>query len=359
MSVGIKDRSIARGRSAALLLGVWTLVALLNATQWQLINDSYGAAKPWSAYFGPALTVSLIWAALTPAILWLGRRIPMNAARWRKGLALHLVAGSLLSVAHTLIYVLLLGVLFGGDEALTPGLQLLQRKLATSFQANFLIYAIVAAGAAGAEALRTLGAQELERAQLKGQIAETAAAALRQQVQPHFLFNALNAISALVRTQPVEAERMIARLGDLLRLSLNANRNPDASLSDELQLIDAYLAVEQMRLGSRLNVVRRIAPEVEAARLPTLLLQPLVENAIRHGIAPSPRPSTLTLTAALDGAYLDVQVADDGVGASDIRENIGLGHTRQRLAHLFPGRHAFDIETKKGNGFRVRLRVPQ
>lgn len=335
----------------------WTLVALFNATQWRLIDLSYGKDQPWAHYLPPALMANALWALLTLAIIGLALKLPLRGPhRWRN-LGLHTLFGATVAVGHSLLYVALLSVTSG--KSLAAATSLLAQKLATTFQINLLIYAVIAAGVFGYQALSDLRRRELEQARLETRLAQAAASALKAQLQPHFLFNALNAISALIRTRPLEAERMLARLGDLLRLSLDGAGDQERSLAEELTFVDAYLAVERYRLGSRLTVRTDLAPGVEAARLPSLILQPLVENAVRHGVAPARRACTLRIRATLADQRLDLSVEDDGVGAETVVEGVGLGNARQRLAHLYGGQAGLTVTCSPGRGFTVRLTAPQ
>jgi LytS/YehU family sensor histidine kinase len=222
-----------------------------------------------------------------------------------------------------------------------------------------MIYAIIVGVVLGARAFRSLRDRELVAARLETQLADAQAAALRAQLQPHFLFNTLNAISALVPEDPVIAQRLLARLGDLLRLSIAQHRTQLNPLADEVDFTDAYLAIEQTRLGDRLRIVRRIEPQALTAGVPALLLQPLVENAVRHGIAPLVGGGTLTIEAAVEGERLRLIVADDGKGTDHVGDGIGLGNARQRLRQLYGERQSLEIETARGKGFRVTVEIPR
>ena len=344
-------------RLLTFVASAWTLVALFNATQWRLIDLSYGKDQPWTQYLAPAFMANALWALLTLAIIGLALKLPPKGPHRARNLALHALLGSTVAVTHSLIYVALLSLTSG--KSLEDATALLAQKLATTFQINLLIYVVVAGGVFGYQALSDLRRRELEQARLETQLAQTSAAALKAQLQPHFLFNALNAISALIRSNPLEAERMLARLGDLLRLSLDGAATQERSLAEELAFVDAYLAVEQYRLGSRLTVRTDLAAGVEAARLPTLILQPLVENAVRHGVAPSRRACTLQIRAALADQRLDLSVEDDGVGAATVVEGVGLGNARQRLSHLYGDQACLTVTSRPGQGFTVRLTAPQ
>ncbi|WP_044564176.1 sensor histidine kinase [Azospirillum sp. B4] len=332
------------------IAGIWLIIGLVLGGQWYVNDLAYDAAKPWWVY-SAAIVASTLWAAMTPLVFALAGRIGFERGHALRSIGLHIVTGLLLSVAHTLIYVFILSLIFGSGE------NMLWRKMAGSLQGNLLTYATLTGIVIAGRAYHRLTAHEIDAARLQTQLAEAETAALRAQLQPHFLFNALNAISALVRSEPLRAERMIARLGELLRLSIDGQRGPLTTLGDELDFTDAYLAIEQARLGERLTILRDIAPDTLSAVLPSLLIQPLVENAVRHGIAPLPTGGTITLTARMAEGHLHLTVRDDGAGGGAVREGIGLTNSRRRLERLCEGN--FDIATAPGQGFRVDIRIPQ
>jgi len=186
--------------------------------------------------------------------------------------------------------------------------------------------------------------------------------ALRLQLQPHFLFNTLNAISTLVHRDADAADELISDLSDLLRASLE-NKDHEVPLAREIELLDRYLAIEQTRLGSRLRIVRDIDPAATAALVPTFLLQPLAENAIRHGLEPRAAPGTLTISARRDGAELRLAVTDDGVGlgvkaARTARHGIGLSNSEERLRTLHNGRARLELISPPEGGVRVEVVLP-
>jgi two-component system sensor histidine kinase AlgZ len=202
--------------------------------------------------------------------------------------------------------------------------------------------------------------ERLSRAVLDVRDAELRA--LRYQLNPHFLFNSLNAISALVANdRNREANRMIARLGDFLRATLEGGSAHEVALADELALTETYLDVEKARLGQRLVVRLQIGPEVMGARVPYLLLQPLVENAIRHGIALRHEPGRLDLRVFRDQERLCLVLANEGK-ASEARaappSAVGLRNVRERLTNLYQGDHAFDTEAREDGGYIVRIAIP-
>lgn len=188
--------------------------------------------------------------------------------------------------------------------------------------------------------------------------------ALRYQLQPHFLFNTLNAISTLVASgQNRDANRMIARLADFLRATLHGGETHEVALADELALMEAYLDVEKARLGHRLVVRTQVGPDVLGARVPYLLLQPLVENAIRHGIAQRALPGRLELAVLRQSGRLHLEVANDGGHAEPIAAPgrstaIGLGNVRKRLENLYPGDHSIRAGHRPDGGYLVQIDLP-
>jgi len=202
-----------------------------------------------------------------------------------------------------------------------------------------------------------------ERARALDQLAEAQLHSLRLQLQPHFLFNTLNTIVALIATEPRAAERMVAGLSELLRASLRLADEQEVPLARELDHLRLYVDIQQTRFGDRLAVAMDVDPAVRGALVPSLLLQPLVENAIRHGITPRASGGRISVRATRDADELRLEVRDDGVGAAThdgvlAREGVGLTNTRERLRRLHGSRHRFAYESRVGSGFAVRIAVP-
>jgi signal transduction histidine kinase len=212
--------------------------------------------------------------------------------------------------------------------------------------------------------LQRLHARRLHRRQ----VAETEVSlsraqlhALSVELQPHFLFNTLNAIAALVRADPRTAESMLVKLSDLLRLTLDGGAGGESSLGDEMERLELYVALQEMRFGPRLTVTTTVPSEILGARVPSMLLQPLVENALTHGIGPKAGPGAIAITGARSGDRLVLSVVDDGVGLpadARSRERIGVGNTRARLAALFPKDHRFELAPEESGGVRATIDIP-
>ena len=208
----------------------------------------------------------------------------------------------------------------------------------------------------------TLAAQERER--LEVQLTRAQLESLKHQLQPHFLFNALNAITALIPTNAKAAQRTIHGLGELLRLSLNSSAEHEVRLDRELELLGHYLDIQRVRFQDRLTIQMSIDPNARRAFVPNLLLQPLVENAIRHGIGPRAVGGTIDVTVVCQGDQLHLCVRDDGVGAALgptgalAREGVGLANSRARLKHLYGDRQRLSVSTAPDSGFVVEIDLP-
>ena len=223
-----------------------------------------------------------------------------------------------------------------------------------------MIYVLVVMAALAWQYAREAHERTLAAATLQGQLVEARLHALTAQLQPHFLFNTLNAISALVRENPSQAERLLARLSELLRQTLREGTQPETTLESELAFLEKYVEVQETRFGPRLAVTFEVDPDVLDARVPRLLLQPIVENAIRHGIAPRSGPGSVHVGAARQGSQVRLTVRDDGVGlpSAELREGIGLRTTRARLREMYGDAHAFTLDPNADGGTTCTLTLP-
>lgn len=229
---------------------------------------------------------------------------------------------------------------------------------------GFLLYWVIAGVTWASVAAANARDREQALVQSEALRAKAELSALRGQLDPHFLFNTLHTASVLTRHDPATAALALERLADLLRYVLDAHRGAreDVSLADELAFVDSYLLLEGLRLGERLSVQRNIAPEALGARVPSLSLQPLVENALRYGISERREGGSLSLAAAVDGRTLVLRVSDDGPGATALHpprgSGVGLDTLRQRLAAKFGAAASLDVQTAPGAGFHVTVRIP-
>jgi LytS/YehU family sensor histidine kinase len=336
----------------------WTILGCVFA----LPELSTGSDRRESLLFSLAEWWS--WGLVTPLILWADRKIPVS----RKQLARRILAHFLPSLLVTSVYVYLFGTLraaFGIEE--WDGLfniRFLADALGGMFLWNWLIYWLILGAWQAYHYYDHYVAGELRLERLEKSFAETRLNALRMQLDPHFLFNALNTISSQVERDPKLARRMIEHLGDLLRLSLESKDRQEIPLAEEMAFLEHYLAIQKIRFGDHLRIETQISPEVKYASVPCLFVQPLVENAIRHGISRRASGGTVIVSARRNGNRLAIHVLDDGVGlpAGWTLENsggTGLSVTRQRVAGLYPaGEASFAVNRRAGGGTEVEISLP-
>jgi len=277
-------------------------------------------------------------------------------APWRF-IVVHASAGLIAALLQAGVFAVAFFPLYGPPNGHQHPGQLWMGMIAAHLPSNLLIYAALVAVRLTFAVRDRAREREAHAAALEARLVQAELSALRAQLQPHFLFNTLNGVSALIAEDPTAAQRMVARLGDLLRMTLDGGEAAEAPLAREAAFLEAYLEIERVRYP-RLTAKVEIDPAAADALIPPLLLQPLVENAIRHGLAPLARAGVLTVTARRQGQRLLLEVADDGAGAAAIDPRIGLSNTRERLAQTFGGDHGFEIVTAPDEGFRVRLDLP-
>jgi signal transduction histidine kinase len=304
------------------------------------------------------------WALLTPGILWLARRFPFERGVWLRSVPVHLAGVFVCTLAHvTLVMLGRMNIYAWRGESPGAWPAEFQRMFFLNFDYEMMTYwAIVGVSHVlryhyEAQA-RTLSASRLETRLMEAQLQS-----LQRQLQPHFLFNTLNTISALIHRDVEAADAMLARLGDLLRLSFENLGVQEVALEQELDFLRQYVAIEQARFRERLTVTFDVAPDALDCLVPNLLLQPLVENAIRHGIGPRVGPGHVLVRAARTGAVLELEVRDDGVGVpaaqlSDLEQGVGLSNTRSRLAHLYGADHRFEVRLPADGGLSVLIAIP-
>jgi two-component system LytT family sensor kinase len=348
-----------RRQRLAVIFTVWTLVGLFYGTRPYL--RALSVSKPFPDLNGllANLADAYVWALLTPAILWLARRFPLQRGRWARSLEVHLPAGALLAVFSVAANVQVSRWLWPDAPAeFFP-------YFASTIHWNVQWYWIIVGVGHALDVYRRYRDRELRASQLETQLARAQLEALKVQVQPHFLFNTLNTISELVHEDPAEADRMIVRLGDLLRLTVDNAGTQEVALRRELEFLNAYLEIEQARFRDRLTVRMEVDPETLDALVPNLLLQPLVENALHHGIAERPGPGCVTVSARLEGRLEDrrlrLEVRDDGTGlpaGGAVRERVGVGNTRARLRRLYGPDHRFELRGGAGRGVVVTVSIP-
>lgn len=343
-------------------LGTWTVPAILS-TSLILVRPG-GEDRLWWTTLLEQLPNWWIWAALTPGVLWLAERLPIDADRLRHGVIVHLVLGTFVVVLYMGAQAPFAILAEGREVTLLSWRDAVMGGLAFQFVTHFVIYfAIVGVGLV-LRTTRILREREVLSARLESQLAVARIDALRASLQPHFLFNTLNVISGLVREgQPTRAVDMIARLSGLLRHTLDHVTTPEIPLHQELEALERYVEIEEIRFEDRLEVERSIDPEVHDVLVPALLLQPLVENAVHHGIGRRAGAGWIRIEASEVEGRLRIAVIDDGAGVGhdfDLHQplGVGLGHTQKRLRELHGDAADVTIQRVTPHGTEVSVLLP-
>jgi signal transduction histidine kinase len=351
-----KPRSWLFGVAAALLASVFV------ATQNYVVFLDRGQPQPWPLLLALELPVWLTWLAAAPGIFALSRRIPISGRhRWRN-LLIHVPAGAATVFATLLVVAVLKWPIVRAQ--LPPGAGVLDAAVAEYrriFGIFILIYFGIVAIHHAVASQREAERRALRAAQLETQLERSRADLLRMQLHPHFLFNTLHAISALMDRDTHAARRMITRLSDLLRLSLDNDAEHEVTLEEELEFLDRYLEIQKIRFGDRLTVRYDVDAAARTLLVPRLLLQPLAENAITHGLARNEAAGTLALEARRVDGRLVIRVLDDGPGVPEggpRRQGVGLGNTRALLEQLYGAEQRVVLENRAGGGCEVRIELP-
>ncbi len=406
------------GYALAIALGCFTVFGLVTASQIKLSSAAFGRDVPWPVALTAGLMDSLVWVPLGLPIAWLARRFALPSDRWPLHLGV-LATGALVATltygtVHATATEYLVpeslqigrfwrprpptppeGPREGGAVTVPQGAPGTSREtvphsegprdrrsrgrgresdpsgsgfwdrarfvVTTRWHMHLLIYSAIVGVVHWTRQQQHLREREAQARELSRQLTEARLHALRMQLNPHFLFNTLNAIATLVHRSPQAADEMISSLSDFLRLTLNSDNRPQSTLDREIEFARRYLDIERARFGERLVFRELVEPACLSCLVPTLVLQPLLENAVRHGIEPLERPGMITLQAARKGDHLVVAITDTGAGLApknDGRTGIGLANTRQRLHELHGHAASLELRDALGGGLCVELRIP-
>lgn len=343
---------------------VWTLFALFFASQFALQNQlSPNPVSFWRILMWQ-LVSGYIWFVISPIILYLARRFPFDEGRWRTSVPVHLFACIAIALGQLLLDTFFLTRLgYPANRSFPNFFEAYKFFVLVNVHLSILIYMGVVAIWSTYSYYQKYRERLLEASQLEARLAQSRLQVLKMQLHPHFLFNTLNAISELIYKDPESADRMLTDLSDLLRLSFENLEVQEISLKQELEFLEKYLEIEQMRFNDRLSVNMHIAPDVLDASVPNMILQPLVENAIKHGIAPRSSGGRIDINAFRSNGHLEIDVSDDGLGVpfgdlQNLPEGVGLSNTRRRLMHLYGKEHRFDLRKLEKGGLGVSLEIP-
>jgi two-component system, LytTR family, sensor kinase len=365
LSPGIKAW-LWRWRWPLMVLGVGAYSLLTAAQHYTaMVNKKVpvGDNSDFGMFVRAALTMWYGWALLAPAIWIVATRWGFRRLSWPSALGLHLLLAPIFTIAQLAVHVLIdIPVEWMLHQPFDPIAHF--REIFPGYYVRDVVtYWVIVGLVHGIEFYRATRRQQLRASQLEMRLAEARLQVLKAQLQPHFLFNTLHAISALMHRDVDEADRMVARLSQLLRMSLDTAGLQEVSLRQELELLKPYLEIESARFGERLRIALDIDPAALDAQVPSLVLQPLVENAIRHGVAPRAAPGRIEVRATQQEGALTLTVKDDGPGLKgaapeDIRRGVGLSNTEARLFELYGARQKLRLADATGGGFEVTVTLP-
>ena len=326
-----------------LFVTAWAALSLLFAPEAYLSFYVRGVSIGWRQAIELTLVNSFVVLALVPGIVWITRRWPVERCNWRAALAAHIPACLIFSLAHSGLY-----------WAACHLYQEVGGTLFFRFHPNLLSYWAVVGFTQALDYLRKSQAHERRVAQLQLSL-------LKSQLQPHFLFNTLHTISAMMHVDVNGADTMISRLSELLRVTLANIGKDESTLAEELDFIRTYLDIERVRFGERLETQIDAPADTLDALVPTMVLQPLVENCVRHGISLRMQDGRIAIQARREENRLVLTVKDNGVGlvpTASPRQGLGISNTRARLEQLYPQDHVFSLQTGAQAGVEVTVNIP-
>jgi len=354
------DRFPARWLAIA---GLWLLLTTIFASQlyWA------GYVTPWTKAFRSEAVYWLAWWIIAPTVFVICRKLHAGKRGWQRYVAVLLLGAFVASLLHSLLVDVLNSArgwlewwLVGSTENSAAPFAGAPARAIRLAGINLPIFGAIVLAWHAAIYYRESRDRQLQSVELESVLRQSQLQALRSQLNPHFLFNTLHSIAELVHENPKLAETLLVRLGALLRKALAPRVQHEVTLAEEIDFIRGYLEIEQMRLGARLQVEWEIAPEALDCKIPGMILQPLIENSIRHGIGPLDGPGKLKISARRDNEFLHLDLRDNGCGlpedASARAAGIGLSNTEARLRHLYGERQRLDLIND--NGCVVRLRLP-
>lgn len=355
-------------RNSLIVIGVFTFFAILNFIQFAIFMSSVGhEGKDFPPIYKIILSIMrdwYIWAILIPLIYWLFRRFPIRADHWIPDIILNVFVG----IAFLLFKAFLDAVLsfwFSPfpirEETILD--QIFHTLLSPHIYGNLILFGAILSVMYSMEYYKRFRERELLSVKLEAELAASQLLLLKNQIQPHFLFNTLNAISSLIYQDTHKADEMIVLLSDLLRYSLSNLEVNEIPLKEEIKCLKKYLEIEKIRFEDHLLIEYQISPDTLEIPVPTMLLQPLVENSIRHGIAKRAAVGKISIQTYNDSEFLHIFIQDDGPGLSveqrqTLTEGIGLANVRQRIKRLYGYANGYVLTEAPNGGLCVQVRIP-
>ena len=318
----------------------------------------------WSRVLLSSLAQWWTWGLLTPLIIWTDARLPFNESQLGMRIAAHLLASVVITILYFYVSLSIRAILGVGMWNALKDTRFLGMAFKQGLLWSWVVYWVIFGAYQTFRYYKCFLASELRLARMERNFSQARLNALRMQLDPHFLFNALNTISSQVDRDPRLARTMIEHLGDLLRLSLDTRDRQEIPLAEELAFLDHYVAIQKIRFAENLRIEIEVAPEVKYALVPCLIVQPLVENAIRHGISERASGGTVTVTAQSGPQRLDLRVMDDGVGLPpgwtiESSSGMGLSVTRERIAGFHADENSrISVRPRRGGGTEVEISLP-
>ncbi|MGH9873252.1 MAG: sensor histidine kinase [Pyrinomonadaceae bacterium] len=361
-SIKIRRRPWVR---LAAIWGIWTFIGLVFTLQGYF--TSYRSERPMlftdSLYL--QMTWAYVWALATPLVLWAAARLPIERTNWIRSALLHIPISILLSVVLTALARVVIWLRWSYPEGKPLTFESISNFVIGNFSEGIGIYLLIALMSYAYSYYRRFREGQLIALQLEAQLSQAQLQALKMQLHPHFLFNTLHSISALLNKDIEAARKMITRLGDFLRLTLENSGSQEVTLKQEMEFLSCYLEIERIRFQNRLVTRMDLGDQTLDAKVPNLILQPIVENAIRHGIAPRSTPGLLEIEAKQLNGRLRIQVRDNGPGLPEHRtsqnlfkKGLGLANTETRLKQMYGADHLFDLSNDPAGGLVVTLEIP-
>jgi two-component system, LytTR family, sensor kinase len=349
----------------ALIWGIWTFIGMVFSFQGYF--TSYRSERPMP--FSESLYIQMTWAYLfalaTPLILWAAARLPIERSNWIRSSLIHVPISIILSVLLTALGRVLIWLRFGYAIGKPLTFDSVTNFVVSNFSEGIGIYLLIALTSYAYNYYQRFREGQLKTLQLEAQLSHAQLQALKMQLHPHFLFNTLHSISALLHSDIPAARKMITRLGDFLRLTLENSGSQEVTLKQETEFLSCYLEIERIRFQNRLVTRINLGEQTLDAQVPNLILQPIVENAIRHGIAPRSTPGLIEIEAKQQNGTLRIQVRDNGPGLPEHRtseilfkKGLGLANTETRLERLYGAAHLFDLRNCPDGGLIVTLEIP-
>jgi two-component system LytT family sensor kinase len=353
-------------KKTGLIFLSWTLFGVFFAVQGYASSVYFNQPIPFSRSLSLWLVCGYAWMLLTPEVIFLSGKFPLKSGQIKRNLPLQLLWSAFVSLLHLLLFVTFNTLVSKGNPFSFS--EAFQRLLFTNFHFDFLVYWVLI----GLAHLREINQRYLEReretarlaletSQLETKLATARLDALKMQLHPHFLFNTLNSISVLMRDDVPTANKMLIQLSELLRVALKTESSQTTTLKEELEFLRAYLDIEQMRFQDRLTVDFAVEDEILDAKIPNLILQPLVENAIRHGIAPLAEAGKILIESYRENGFIELSISDNGGGLNTSNgspNGIGLKNVRERLEKLYGQEHKFEIISGQNGGCSVKIEIP-